>query len=321
MTHGKTPTPNVTQAYQTIEAQMTLATSKQPTSTITPVSITPTHSLSTIQPVATLLPPTVKPRVSPTPNCDLATAGNPIDTTIPDGTVMGPNTTFTKTWRLVNIGTCTWTGSYAVVWFSGEIMGANQVNSLNVNVAPGGTIDVSVDMTAPKEPGTYIGYWKLRNPSGRAFGIGPSSDSPFWVKIEVSTQAASTSTPTVQVQATPAVLATGGISLLPDEAVDLSSLKKNQGSTDDFSYLVNTDATKHTLNPLQTAVISNPLSSIPTYSFCQSAALSSTPQALDNLAFSTYFCFKNHNNQTGWIRFLSLNSDGVMFEALTWSSQ
>src|SRR5512143_3278895 len=31
------------------------------------------------------------------------------DVTVPDGTSYAPGTTFTKTWRLKNIGSCTWT--------------------------------------------------------------------------------------------------------------------------------------------------------------------------------------------------------------------
>ena len=52
-------------------------------------------------------------------------------------------------------------------------------------VAPGATMDVSVDLTAPSSPGTYKGYWKLRNGSGVNFGIGAGGTNPFWVEIKV----------------------------------------------------------------------------------------------------------------------------------------
>lgn len=316
-----TPTPNVTQAYQTIEAQMTMASTLLPRTTITPLTITPSLSGPTLHPTLPTLPATLPPAMTSTPICDRAAAGNPIDTTIPDGTVMAPNTPFTKTWRIINNGTCSWTPGYAVVWFSGEIMGANQANPINVSVSPGSTVDVSVDMVAPKDPGTYIGYWKLRNANGRVFGIGPSGDSPFWVKIEVQPQTASTPTPTSQAQAIPTVLVTNLVTLLPDEAVDLSTLNKNQGSTDDLSYQVDPGTGKHTLSPLQTASLGNPLTSQPTYSYCKSAGMSSASQTLDTLGFSTYFCFKNHDNHLGWIRFISLDSDKLSLEVLTWSNQ
>src|ERR1700690_4030842 len=44
------------------------------------------------------------------------------DVTIPDGTSVTPGATFTKTWRLKNIGNCTWSTSYALVFSSGTAM-------------------------------------------------------------------------------------------------------------------------------------------------------------------------------------------------------
>ena len=58
--------------------------------------------------------------------CDQAGPGNPIDVTIPDYTEVAPGTSFTKTWRLVNTGPCTWSNDYSAVWFSGETFGALQ---------------------------------------------------------------------------------------------------------------------------------------------------------------------------------------------------
>src|SRR5512143_426233 len=45
------------------------------------------------------------------------------DVTIPDGTQIQPGATFTKTWRLKNIGYCTWTTAYSMVYDSGTQMG------------------------------------------------------------------------------------------------------------------------------------------------------------------------------------------------------
>lgn len=51
------------------------------------------------------------------------------------------------------------------------------------SVAPGKTVDVSVSLTAPSDPGTYTGYWRFRDPNGIYFGIGGSSS--WVVKIKV----------------------------------------------------------------------------------------------------------------------------------------
>ncbi|MCL4531333.1 MAG: NBR1-Ig-like domain-containing protein [Chloroflexi bacterium] len=107
------------------------------------------------------------------------------DVTVPDNTVLQPGTTFTKTWRLKNIGTCTWTTSYSLVFDSGTQMGGpNSVNFPN-SVAPGQTVDISVNLTAPSTAGNYIGYWKFRNASGVIFGIGTSASKSWWVEINV----------------------------------------------------------------------------------------------------------------------------------------
>jgi len=108
------------------------------------------------------------------------------DVTVPDGTTFQPGAAFKKTWRLKNIGTCTWTTSYALVFDSGEKMGAPASINFPANVAPGQTVDLSVDMTAPSNPGHYIGYWKFRNAAGVLFGIGFNANKSWWVEINVA---------------------------------------------------------------------------------------------------------------------------------------
>ncbi|HXF85217.1 MAG TPA: NBR1-Ig-like domain-containing protein [Anaerolineales bacterium] len=108
------------------------------------------------------------------------------DVTVPDGTSFAPGATFRKTWRLKNIGTCTWTTGYALVFDSGERMGAPATVNFTTNVAPGQTVDLTVDMTAPSNAGRYIGYWKLRNAAGGLFGIGSTANKAFWVEINVT---------------------------------------------------------------------------------------------------------------------------------------
>ncbi len=107
------------------------------------------------------------------------------DVTVPDGAAYAPGTTFTKTWRLKNIGTCTWTTSYSLVFASGNQLGASAAVSLPSSVAPGQTVDISVNMTAPGTNGHYKGYWQLRNSAGVLFGIGSTANKTFWVEINV----------------------------------------------------------------------------------------------------------------------------------------
>src|SRR5512134_3372356 len=79
------------------------------------------------------------------------------DVTVPDGMRFSPGATFTKTWRLRNIGTCTWTAAYTMVFDSGTQMGTTTSVPFAQDVPPGGTIDLSVNMTAPNTAGNYTG--------------------------------------------------------------------------------------------------------------------------------------------------------------------
>jgi len=108
------------------------------------------------------------------------------DVTVPDGTKYEPGATFKKTWRLKNIGTCTWTTSYSLVFDSGAQMGAPASIKFPSEVKPGATIDINVDMTAPSTAGHYRGYWKFKNASGVLFGIGYTANRPWWVEINVT---------------------------------------------------------------------------------------------------------------------------------------
>jgi len=159
--------------------------------TLTPEGVTPTSgttATSTLAPTTTAIP-TNTTIASPTPLCDNALF---VSETIPDGTVFAPGAAFTKTWRLRNIGVCTWTTSYTLVFDSGESLNAPASVPFTSTVNPGQEVDIAVNMQAPIPPGSYTGNWKLRNASGVLFGLGPSN-AIFWVKIMVGVP---TATPT-----------------------------------------------------------------------------------------------------------------------------
>lgn len=108
------------------------------------------------------------------------------DVSIPDGTRLDPGEFFTKTWRLRNSGTCTWTTDYALVHSGGYSLLGQNVIILLTEVEPGELVDISVNMKAPMIEGSYEGFWKLRNDEGGFFGIGDAGDLSIWVAIEVA---------------------------------------------------------------------------------------------------------------------------------------
>jgi len=109
------------------------------------------------------------------------------DVTIPDNWETSPSDHFTKTWRLQNAGSCTWTSGYSLVFDHGDQMNAPASQQLTPGtVAPGGTVDVSVDLLSPNVAGTYQGFFKLRASDSSTFGIGADANGAFWVKIKVN---------------------------------------------------------------------------------------------------------------------------------------
>ncbi|HUH97188.1 MAG TPA: NBR1-Ig-like domain-containing protein, partial [Anaerolineales bacterium] len=117
------------------------------------------------------------------------------DVTVPDGTVINPGATFSKTWRLKNVGTCTWTTSYSLIFDTGYQMGGPNSINLPQSVAPGQTTDLTITLTAPTSPGSYRGYWKFKDNYGVPFGIGWAGTKSWWVDITVSATSALTATP------------------------------------------------------------------------------------------------------------------------------
>ena len=145
----------------------------------TPVPPTP------VPPTFTPTPRPATPTATPEP-CNLAEFVK--DVTVKDGALFAPGEDFIKTWRLENVGTCTWTKNYELVFRSGDRMDGPSAVSLGEKVKPGDTIDISVELTAPDKAGEYTGYWALRDDTGRIFGIGAGGTKAFWVSIEVTAE-------------------------------------------------------------------------------------------------------------------------------------
>jgi hypothetical protein len=170
---------------------------------IIPSATHTTAPMSTAAPSETPIPPTATatatatetPTATPTATATPTVTNTPIpcnlakmvaDVTYPDNTEVTANTTFTKTWRLMNVGSCPWTADYKLVFISGESMGAaGETQLANYTIEPNHTVDASIALKAPGSAGTYQGHFKLRAPDGTPFGIGANGANTFWVQIVV----------------------------------------------------------------------------------------------------------------------------------------
>jgi hypothetical protein len=143
------------------------------------------QTVATLAPAPTLAPlPTAMPLPFPTAiplptatvtPCNWATA---VDVNYVDNTDVTHSTAFSKTWQFTNVGYCTWNTSYYLAFYSGNQMGGTSPTYLTSSVAPNGSINVTVTMTAPATAGTYTGYWHLYTNGGYDIG-------PVWVTIDV----------------------------------------------------------------------------------------------------------------------------------------
>jgi len=99
------------------------------------------------------------------------------DVTVPGNTQVAAGQPFIKTWRMRNTGDSTWSG-YSWAFVSGLRLGGQSPASVPAT-APGATTDIAVPMVAPSAPGTYQGYWRMRNAAKQFFG------PTIWVLIVV----------------------------------------------------------------------------------------------------------------------------------------
>ena len=319
-----TPTLNVTQAYQTVEARLTEAialtpkfsATASPGAAVTPVQATP----SPTQIMETVTPASTSP---PSASWNQALPGVPIDVTIPDDTELRPGEAFTKIWRLQNVGTCPWTSDYTMVWFSGERLEAPMEVSFNETVTYGQSVDLSVDMKAPESHGTYQSNWKLRDPSGALFGIGPNFDSAFWVRIAVEGEPLTTGTPTATTTVTPTATPTAGVQVSGSATLELGNLydldnnQINNGG-EDLAYQESDE--NHVLAPIDNTgmIVFGP--NQPGLNDCQNANLSSDPVIVDNLSGS-YICYRTNMALPGWalINSIDLETGFLNLDIFTWS--
>jgi ABC-type amino acid transport substrate-binding protein len=119
--------------------------------------------------------------------------------------VLIPGQAFTKAWRVLNTGTCTWDDTYQLVFAYGSPAGAGmggQPTFVRGKVPPGGSYDIEVQLVAPVSAGIYQGVWQMQNGHGSSFGE----------RLRAGIQVAGVPTPTPAPTQTPAP----GISFLTD---------------------------------------------------------------------------------------------------------
>ena len=86
-----------------------------------------------------------------------------------DGAVLAPGEKFTKEWEVINYSDCNWDDKYHLFFISGSQMGAPDFVDIP-HIPIGSKGKISVELTAPMEPGEYRSEWKLFGADNRFFG-------------------------------------------------------------------------------------------------------------------------------------------------------
>ncbi|QRN84257.1 hypothetical protein JR338_05840 [Chloroflexota bacterium] len=252
--------------------------------------------------------------------CNQAAAGHPFDITIPDDTILAPGENFSKTWRLENVGTCTWSRAYTIVFFSGNSLSAYQSHALADEVAPGQAIDVTVDMVAPNKVGSYQSNWMISDPEGRLFGIGPNGDAPFWVRIEVSDLVTSTPTITPTTTVTPVAYQEGSITLQNSDQFDLDAATVNpgNGAIVDLSYAFGGEP-QYLLTAKNGAVWAVFGLEAPGFGDCSTMTLTGNAIGFEVVPEGTYICYQTSGDLYGRLMLDSASGESLNLDYLTWS--
>ncbi len=291
--------PNVAKPTVSPTAPATTATESltvfPPTWTITATLLPATTSLTPTGPVtSTTQPFTVTPSTgTPQKTSQFSTTGDAAtfvsDITVPDGTNFKPGDAFTKTWRLSNNGSTTWTTNYSIVYVRGNLNGSVQAVPLPIEVPSGRTIDLSVNFTAPAAGGQYTSLWMLKNSSGQLFGIGPNANEPFFVLINVSTSITGTVT---QTASTPGSLTATAATL----SVDKTSYSGSCPVTLKLSGTITTTGTGALTYQLEAG------SSTPGFTFTLPGALIENLTTGGSHTLPVSYFLDISSSVTGWVR-------------------
>ena len=156
---GTAATPGASGALPTLSFNTTPGTNTTPIAGFTPISGSPAAP------------------VAPVSTCNNSAFVS--DVTVPDDTVFKAGVDFEKTWRIQNTGTCTWDEGYQLVFVSGDRALDPSSFAISGSVASGATTDVTVELTAPTDDGTYTANYRMQTDAGEFFG------ETIYVRIKV----------------------------------------------------------------------------------------------------------------------------------------
>ena len=148
-----------------------------PDSALTPTYLPPTLAPTPLPPTATpTAPPSLQTTSAPGKCTDVLTYV--ADITVPDGTIVAPESSIDKRWQVQNSGTCNWGDGYKIKLIRGDPMGVPKEQAL-IPARSNSQAEIRILFTAPKNPQKYSGVWQAYNSDDQPFG------DPFFIEIVV----------------------------------------------------------------------------------------------------------------------------------------
>ncbi|MGD8457411.1 MAG: NBR1-Ig-like domain-containing protein [Anaerolineales bacterium] len=264
---------------------------------------------------------------------------------ITQGEVFEPGEDFEVIWTLKNTGTCPWDNGYTLTHFSGETLSASSPHSLGTPVPPGGTVTVTLSMTAPSTEASYVSMWKMTSSDGEVFGMENPPDAGLRVSIEVVQSGSggpnlnltaipmpfNTPTPEYQVMPNPNL----DITLFTLISGDQFSLAKNacfgviagvevscSGSAPSFRWAPNYYLWLDGMEGENGVEFGAYHEDQPTKSECTTSTPFLEHGTVYESTLKNYYCFTvDYNGDTyyGWIRPTYYNTSKIEFDYLTWN--
>ncbi len=138
---------------------------------VTQTELTPTAEMSIeMTPIIVTLPPDLSQLNKVFGQPEDCNSFKVIQEDYPGGVLVPPNTAFSKTWTLVNLGSCTWTTDYSLVALTDEIVSGDKKQDVWVDIPPGMGIEFVFDLISPSQEGSYEVVWSFRNGQSVEFG-------------------------------------------------------------------------------------------------------------------------------------------------------
>ena len=236
--------------------------------------------------------------------------------------------TFQVVFTLVNTGTCTWNSGYSLVQIGGDLSPSSSSLALAGDVATGDSVQLSVDYTAPAQPGQYPSVWKMKDEDGGIFGQNDPPNSPIRVIIRSvsSGNPQPTPNPTQQPQPTqqpdPDVsIRMNGVTMLDGECYDFNhghTIDCNDSKAD-FRYS-NSLMMGAKLFKANDNEFAEGQDQEPDKSSCETANFAPIPQTIYE---GKYKCFKITSLAStayGWIYIDSFDEEGLTFDFLMFTA-